>query len=75
MEVLDSKAEMISNGRPVALSFITKCNIDPGAPGFPAEYYLDQNPHRAILTYFSGADEKDLAFVRRCLKETRFKKA
>tara|TARA_Y100000310_G_C20510356_1_gene728514 strand:- start:14 stop:433 length:420 start_codon:yes stop_codon:yes gene_type:complete len=73
-KILDSQAEMFSDGLPVTLSFFRTCWIDPGCPGFSAKYWLEEFPSHAVLRYFSGADEKDITFIRRCLKQTRFKR-
>jgi hypothetical protein len=62
---------MFSNGSPVNLSlsqaFVAKYDLIHGTSCYGS------HPLKARLTYFSRADEKDVQFVRKCLKETRFK--
>lgn len=72
-KILDSEALMISNSRPVKLSFWSYVYVKPRNLIYPASYSILDNPHTAVLEYFSGSDEKDMAFVRRCLRESRFR--
>ena len=44
----------------------------PSGSGHRASYYICHNDYIASLTSFSGVNEKDINFIRRALKATRF---
>lgn len=73
-EISDSEAVMYSDGRLIRLNFLRRVYIHPNDLISPANFILADYPSRAILEHFSGSSEKDVAFVRQCLKDSRFRK-
>ena len=71
-ELIDSEAQMISDGFPVKLTFTRDFHTDKGCLINPSSFYFSHVPSRALLDYFSSANDKDIKFVRKCLRESRF---